>query len=150
MASDVEHNVQVLNGLIETTMDSVEGYRKAAEATGNESFRILFEDRAERRQQLAARLQAQVRRYGSEPYEEGSVLAKAHRAFLDLKEKVTGHSDTAVIEEVERGEAFLMAKFDEAMADDFLPGEVIEMVDEAYDEISADYEEIEALTPAPA
>ena len=148
MAADVEHNVAVLNGLIERTLDSVDGYRKAAESTANESFRILFEALAERRQQLTAKLQAQVRRYGSEPYEEGSVLAKAHRAFLDLKEKVTGHSDKAVIEEVERGEAFLMSKFDEVMADDYLSAEVAEIVDDAYDQISADREEIEALTHA--
>jgi len=148
MAADGEHNAEVLNGLIERTLDSVDGYRKAAESTANESLRILFEALAERRQQLTAKLQAQVRRYGSEPYEEGSVLAKAHRAFLDLKEKVTGHSDKAVIEEVERGEAFLMRRFDEVMADDYLSAEVAEIVDDAYDQISADREEIEALTHA--
>lgn len=66
-----------------------------------------------------------MRRYGAEPQEEGSGLAKAHRAFLELKEKVTGHSDKAVIEEVERGEAHLLSKFEKALADDELAEENI-------------------------
>lgn len=49
MVTGDAHNVHVLNGLIQRTLDSVDGYRKAAEVAEGESFRVLFEDRAQRR-----------------------------------------------------------------------------------------------------
>ncbi|MBV8592874.1 MAG: PA2169 family four-helix-bundle protein, partial [Caulobacteraceae bacterium] len=89
MASN-DHDIHVLDSLIETVLDSADGYRKAGEAAESPRFKTLFQDRARQRAALATRLQAEVRRLGGTPKDEGTLLAKAHRTFLDLKDKVTG------------------------------------------------------------
>ena len=50
----------------------------------------MFSDRAKRRQDLALKLRAEVRRHGAEPEDNGTALAKAHRAFLEIKDQVMG------------------------------------------------------------
>ena len=46
MTNPNAHDIKVLNGLIETTLDSADGYREAAEQTQDPHYRTLFERRA--------------------------------------------------------------------------------------------------------
>src|SRR3546814_7656272 len=83
-------NVATLNSLIATTLDSIDGYRKAADETNAAGFRDIFLSRANERQSVVANLQAKVRELGGEPEDDGTALASAHRAFLGLRDKLTG------------------------------------------------------------
>jgi len=145
MASPNDHAVQVLNGLVETTLDSADGYRKAAETARDPRFKTLFAARAQKRQQLCTELKAEVRSFGGEPRDDGSMLAATHRAFLDLKDKVTGENDTAIIDEVERGEDVLKAKFEKAAGDADLAPAARATVERAYASVKLDHDEISAL-----
>src|SRR5690606_24416314 len=98
-----DHDIKVLNGLIETTLDSIDGYREAAKETQNPTFRAMFEQRSFERQRVATELQGTVRQLGGEPEDDGSMLAKAHRAFLDIKHALS-KDDQAVVNSVENGE----------------------------------------------
>jgi uncharacterized protein (TIGR02284 family) len=145
MTTASEHAVKVLNSLIETTLDSAEGYREAAEATENPSLKTMFGQRAMRRKQLTGQLQAEVRTFGGEPDDDGSILAKAHRIFLDLQKTVTGGSEKSVIDEVERGEDFIKAKYEKAAQDRELPQVVSDLIREAFATIKADHDEVSLL-----
>ena len=57
MQADQGHAVKVLNSLIETTLDSANGYREAAENAPDGQLRTLFSERALRREELASQLQ---------------------------------------------------------------------------------------------
>ena len=62
------HEVRILNGLIETTIDSVDGYRHSAGEATNPQFAEIFRRRASEREQVVQRLREQVRALGgSEP-----------------------------------------------------------------------------------
>ncbi len=145
MATANEHAVHVLNGLIETTLDSADGYRKAAETADNPTFKTLFQNRAQKRERLCGELRSEVRSFGGEPKDDGSMLAATHRAFLDLKDKVTGSDDKAIIDEVERGEDYLRDKFEKAAADAELPAEARNCVERAYASVKADHDEISRM-----
>src|SRR5690349_16048417 len=111
MHSSDDHAVKVLNGLIETTLDSANGYTDAAENIDNSQFRTMFSERSARRMEIAHRLQSEVRSFGGEPEDSQSLLGKAHNKFVDLKNALTGgHNDKAIIDEVERGEDFIKDK----------------------------------------
>ena len=60
-----------------------------------------------------------MRRLGGTPEDDGSILAAGHRMFLKLRDSVSG-SDASVIDEVERGEDFIKAKYEAALKDDEL------------------------------
>lgn len=114
---DNSRSITVLNGLIANVLDSIDGYQKAAQDADSSRFAEMFNERARDRQSIVGDLQAAVATAGGEPEADGTLLAGAHRAFMGLKEVVTGRDDTAVLEEVERGESYLKARFEEALAD---------------------------------
>jgi uncharacterized protein (TIGR02284 family) len=59
---NTEHDIDTLNGLITVTIDSVDGYREAAKDSSNETFRTLFKDRANERDDVVVSLGACTRR----------------------------------------------------------------------------------------
>lgn len=140
-----DHAVKVLNSLIETTLDSANGYREAAENAQEGQLKTMFAERARRRQDLASQLQQEVRSFGGEPEQDQSMLGKAHNKFVDLKNAITGGSEKAVIDEVERGEDVIKAKFEKALEDDDLPTEARQAVTIAFESIRADHDQISAL-----
>jgi len=75
VAGPGQHDIKVLNTLIETTLDSVDGYTEAAKDAGNPGYKMLFERRAAERRRVVNNLQGTVRSLGGEPEDDGSVLA---------------------------------------------------------------------------
>ncbi len=142
---NAHHDVKVLNSLIETTIDSVDGYEKAAENTKNAEFRRIFEERCFERRQVCDSLRGEVRRMGGEPEDDGTMLAGAHRAFLKVRDAVMGGDDKQVIDEVERGEDFIKMKFEKAMKDEDLTPAALEAVTRAYGSVKSGHDQISAL-----
>ncbi|HEX9954494.1 MAG TPA: PA2169 family four-helix-bundle protein [Allosphingosinicella sp.] len=134
------HDVSVLNGLIETTIDSVDGYRRSAQEATNSRFSEEFLQRASEREEVVSKLRQQVRTLGGETQDDGSLLAAAHRAFLTLRDKVTGSDDDSVIAEVDRGESYLNAKWEAALADGELSQESRQLVQQLYTSVRAGHE----------
>lgn len=149
MQGDREHTVKVLNSLIETTLDSVNGYRDAADSAQSGQYRTLFEERSRRRMDLTHQLQQEVRSFGGQPKDSQSMLGKAHNKFTELKSAITGgSSDKAVIEEVERGEDMIKAKYEKVLKDSELPADVRQRLTQAYETIRADHDEISRMKHA--
>jgi uncharacterized protein (TIGR02284 family) len=142
------HEVSVLNSLIETTIDSVDGYRHSAGEATSQQFAEIFRRRAEEREQVVQRLRDQVRALGGTPEEEGGLLAKAHRQFLSLRDAVTGGDDKSVIAEVDRGESYLNAKWEAALADDALSSETKRLLNELYQSVRSGHDQWESMNKA--
>lgn len=143
--ADRDNDISVLNSLIATTLDSVDGYTEAAGDIENPRYGSVFSDRARERREVVSDLQAEVRRLGGDPEDDGTVLAGAHRMFLDLKAKVTGQDDKAIIDEVERGEDHIKAKFDDALSDEDLSPEVRAAVLKANQSVQAGHDQMRDL-----
>lgn len=144
MSTTNDHHVEVLNDLVEATLDSALGYREAAKDAKNPRFKSLFEKRSMERHQLTAELQAEVRGLGGTPQDEGSILASAHRVFVNLKNTVTG-SDESIVDEVEAGEDHIKAKFEKAMQREKLSAPVQDTVSKVYAVVKADHDQMREL-----
>ena len=138
-------NEATLNSLIATTLDSADGYRKAAEKAENERYRSMFTDFAGQREAIVSDLQAEVRAIGGNPEDDGTILAAAHRAFLSLRDAVTGNDDTAIVNEVERGEDHIKAKYDAALKDGKLTGSSDAAVRKAYVSVKEGHDRMSQL-----
>ena len=134
-SGDAGHDISVLNSLIETTIDSVDGYRRSAQEATSSRFSSQFLERASEREQVVSKLRDRVRALGGNPEDDGSVLAAAHRAFLSLRDKVTGSDDKAVIAEVDHGEKYLNEKWETALKDDRLSQETRGVIQQCYDSV---------------
>ena len=92
-------------------------------------------------------LQQAVRREGGEPVDDGTVLASAHRVFVDMRSSIS-KGDKAVIEEVERGEDHIKAKYNEALKDEKLSLTARETIQEAYTSVRMGHDQMSALKHA--
>jgi uncharacterized protein (TIGR02284 family) len=141
-------DVGVLNTLIATLLDSVEGYEKSAEDIDNQELADKFKARARERQAAVAKLQAAVAAEGGKPEDDGTLLGGAHRAFQSLKEAVIGRDEKTIVGEVERGEDYLKAKFETALGEVDLSATARAAADEAWQSVRAGHDEMSALKHA--
>ncbi len=146
--ADRDYDIKTLNSLIATTLDSVDGYTEAAKDIENQRYGAMFTARAKERRQVVGDLQAEVRRLGGNPEDDGTVLAGAHRVFLDLKAKVTGQDEKAIVNEIERGEDHIKAKFDDAIGDTNLSIETVAVVQKANGSVQQGHDQMRDLKHA--
>ena len=109
-----DYDIRMLNDLIEATLDSADGYAEAAKDSSR--YAEMFAARGFERRAAATVLQEQVATLGGTSPDEGTLLAAAHRLFVNLRQTLGG-GEVAVVDEVERGEDHIKAKFDDAMKD---------------------------------
>lgn len=145
MSSSTDHDIKVLNTLIETTIDSAEGYGEAAKDAENTRYAALFQQRAAERRQVTQRLQQQVRALGGNPEDDGTVLAKAHRIFVELRAKMCSKDDTAIVDEVERGEDHIKAKYADALKDNDVSASTRSAINEAYVSVKTGHDQMRDL-----
>lgn len=143
-----DHDIDTVNGLIKTTIDSIDGYRAAAKDADSSQFQSMFFDRANERETVANKLQQYVQQNGGTPTDSGSVAAGAHRAFMNLKDAVTGSDDKAVIEEVERGEDHIKEKFESAITDHDVSAEARDLISQCYQSVLAGHDQMRNLKQA--
>lgn len=142
------HDVATLNSLIATTIDSVDGYAEAAKDSESGRFAAIFNDRSAERRAVMTKLQSEVTRLGGEPEDDGTMLAGAHRMFVNLKSVVTGRDEKAIVDEVERGEDHIKAKFEDALADTDLSPSVQTVIRECYASVKSGHDQMRDIKHA--
>jgi len=123
----------ILNGLIAILKDSERGYEQAADLVDNIGVKTLFSEYGNQRSGFATELANIV---GSRSMDEASVpdgtpLGGLHRAFIDLRTKLSGNDDAAVLSEAERGEDTAVNAYKSAL-DKTLPENVREVIQRQY------------------
>lgn len=136
-----EDHIKLVNGLVETTIDSADGYETAAKDAEGARYKDLFERRAQERRSIASELQEEVRRLGGEAKDDGTILAAAHRAFVNLKGAVT-KGDEAVINEVEAGEDFIKAKYEKALEDTDVDPQTRRVIEKAWTSVKSGHDQM--------
>jgi len=142
-----EHDIKTLNALIETVIDSADGYTQAAKEAAGSRFTAIFERRGAERQELTTRLQSKVRALGGTPEDDGTLLAGAHRMFLNLRNAMSS-DDTTIVDQVEAGEDHIKHKFEDAQRDNELSPATRADIDEAHLVVKAGHDEIRDLKHA--
>jgi uncharacterized protein (TIGR02284 family) len=112
-------NKTTLETLIDTTYDSVAGYRKAAELAHSPQLRQALVNQADKRQQTLDAMNQELVRLGGELVTKGTAAGGLHRLWLDLT-AMFENGDEAAIERVDEGEEYLAEKFDAALETDGL------------------------------
>ena len=111
------NNIELLKDLTQTTYDSVEGYRKAAETAEKSAFKKAFERRRNMRAKTLQHLNNALLANSQPPITDTSVQGEAHQLFLTLTDTFAD-GDSAIIARVEEGERYITNKFENALADD--------------------------------
>ncbi|WP_235908679.1 PA2169 family four-helix-bundle protein [Roseiconus nitratireducens] len=110
-----EETVDKLQKLIRANIDSYDGFKESAEEVSDGSLKALFKQAAEERSAMATELQNYVQLNGKEAEDEGSVAAKTHRVWMNIRSKLSGGSPHQVLVEAERGEDHIKAAYEEVL-----------------------------------
>jgi uncharacterized protein (TIGR02284 family) len=140
-----DRDIDVVNSLITTTIDSANGFERSGADTELPRFADMFREFSAERRKVVGRLQERVRALGGTANDDGSLAANLHRRWVDLRDAISRGGDHEIIEEVERGEDYLKGKYDEALADNELSAETLTVIREAYQSVRAGHDRVSAL-----
>jgi uncharacterized protein (TIGR02284 family) len=144
---DNQQVIKKLNYLLGTLRDGEKGYREAASEVESARFKTMFNQNAQQRAQLASELEQEIRRLGGDPKEGGSAGAALHRAWMNVRDAITGKDDYAIIAEVERGEDVAIENYQDVLKED-LPGDIKSIVIAQYETVKATHDSMRDLKHA--
>ena len=130
----METTRSTLKSLVETTFDSVEGYRKAAGTAKSPQLKAVLTQQAQKRQSTLDMLNQELVRTGSDSVTSGTTAGGLHRLWVDIT-SLFEKSDEAAAERVEEGEDYLVKKFEEALREQDLDPSARAAIEKAYLEV---------------
>ena len=145
--TDQTHDVKMLNSLLATVVDSIDGFKQATDASDTARFNAVFNEVAADRRGIANDIESQIRSQGGTPEEEGTLLGSAHRVLIKLRDMVSS-GDVAVVDEAERGEDYIKGKFRKAAEDADLTPKTRSFVTELSARVRAGHDRIRDLKHA--
>ncbi|MFL6468286.1 MAG: PA2169 family four-helix-bundle protein [Pyrinomonadaceae bacterium] len=148
--NDRERNdevISMLNELIETCEDGLEGFKQAAEGVKSDDLKRTFMKYSQERANYVADLQNLVRTLGGDPEDSGSTTGAIHRGWINIKSAVTGQDDSAILNECERGEDSAKSVYQNAQKQD-MPDYVRATVEGQYAGVLAAHDNIRMLRDA--
>jgi len=143
MADD---QIDTLNSLLETTIDSVNGYRNSADDLDSEKLRQAFRQNADDREQVVQKLTQEVRKLGGDPADSGSAMGGAHHVWEDIKGAISGHDEQAVVNQTESAEDYLKKQYEDALGK--LTGDPRQVVEQCYHQVRQGHDEISRMKHA--
>ena len=139
-----EKNITLLNGLIETSRDGVEGFKKCAEDAHDPQLKIYFQDRAKSCEEAVRTLSDEVRQYGGEPDKSGTAKGALHRVWIDFKTALTNKDNLAVLEECERAEDVALAAYEDALKEE-LPEKLRSLITQQLEGVKRNHDRVRQL-----
>lgn len=133
-----------LQYILGTLRDGEKGYREAAEQATDPQLKSMFSEYSGQRSQLAAQIETALSGMGEKPREGGSVGAALHRAWLGVRDAITGKDDYAVVAEAERGEDAAVQNYQDALKED-LPADVKNLLEQQYSTVKATHDRVRDL-----
>lgn len=128
------HSRTVLETLIDTVYDSIEGYRRAAETADNRGLKTVFSNQIDRRRRTLEMLNQELGRLGGQVLTKGTMTGALHQLWLKIADAFE-NGDEAAIDRVQEGEEYLAGKFEAALDHTDLEPQTRAVIEQALSEI---------------
>lgn len=112
--------IDKLQMLIRYNIDASEGFQKSSQEMENPHLAGLFRDLAQERAAMATELQEYVEWNNEEAQDDGSVKAAVHRAWIDIRSRLSSGDPSSILTEVERGEDAIKRTYEDVLKN--IPG----------------------------
>ena len=110
-----DETIAKLQKLIRANIDSYNGYHESAEEMDDAKLTSLFKEIGDQRSAMASALQNVVEFNGEDAEDDGSVAAKTHRIWINIRAKLNGGDPYVVLAEAERGEDHIKAAYEDVL-----------------------------------
>ncbi|KAA1261451.1 hypothetical protein LF1_40010 [Rubripirellula obstinata] len=104
-----------LQKLIRANIDSYNGFHKSAEEIDDVQLTVLFKEIGDQRSAMASELQKFIEFNGEDAEDDGSVAAKTHRIWINIRSKINGGDPYVLLIEAERGEDYIRAAYEDVL-----------------------------------
>jgi uncharacterized protein (TIGR02284 family) len=139
-----QETIDALQELIQTNIDSRDGFRYSAEKIEDLTIASFFEQMAEEREQQANELSRFVQYNGEQPDRSGSYAAAVHRGWLAVREAVSTCNPYAVLAEAERGEDQIKRAYEKALREE--PGSAMnDVLTQQYAQVKSAHDRVRDL-----
>ena len=124
----------VIETLIDTVYDSIEGYRRAGETADTAGLKTVFSNQIDRRRRTLEMLNQELGRLGGEVITKGTMTGALHQVWLKITEAFES-GDEAAIDRVQEGEEYLAEKFETALEHTDLDPQTRTVIEQALTEV---------------
>ena len=126
-----------LNDIHDLLVDSEKGYKEAAERAEDPGVKALLSGLSKSRLALISDL-TNERLQLDRDYKPrtGTLKGDLHRAWMDLRDSLSSSENANVLKECERGENFLLERYEEVLEDRDLPSSTRELLTNQRNEVS--------------
>ena len=129
--------IKSLNKLLTTNYDAEKGYKESAEDVQDSRLKSWFREYAQQRYDFGHEIKAELSQLGGQPDKGTSLKADAHRMWIDIKSAIAGNNESAVLDEVIRGEEDAIESYDEVLNHAGLPAGTRNVVSRQRSQIQA-------------
>lgn len=136
----------ILNDLAQACFDSAEGFREAAEEVDNRPLTQLFRELSDQRSLFADELARLAAYKGTEPNTtHRSLSATARQWWMAARAKVAVDDVLAVLQEAERAEDVIKARYEDALQRYPTDSPIHERLVQQYDQVKAGHDRVRDL-----
>ncbi|WP_345331023.1 PA2169 family four-helix-bundle protein [Mucilaginibacter defluvii] len=144
--------VEILNDLVQINNDRISGFEKALKDLKEQDadIRYLFTNCIGQSHEFKMELATEVQALSNPKDVENttSVSGTLHRTWLDLKAKFTGHNTHSILEECEFGEDAILKAYNSALAEEYIPAYIREMLTKHNAILQKAHDEVKAMRDA--
>ncbi len=132
------HLISSLNHLLTRHHDAIKGYQEVQEKVDNKGFTKIFSDLAFSRKSFSRDLETEIKAMGYTPNNRSSIEGDLHRTWIKLKDLFVDGDEEKILEEVIRGEEYLLKAYVDVLGDENLSGDLYKKLEKQHNIIQAD------------
>lgn len=117
MNMDTKNDLTELRNIHDLLVDSHKGYMEAAERAEDPRVKQLLMTFAQERERLEGDVDSELRKQDPDAAHRdgGTIKGDLHRAWMDIRDSLTKSENANVLSECERGEGYLLMRYDEVL-----------------------------------
>ena len=139
-----------LNVLLTRNYDAEKGFEKAEKEVKNSDLKSFFKENYKKRYQFGHEIKEMIESLGGNPNKGSSLIADAHRFWMNLKELFAKNSEKAIIKECLRGEKIIIKDYEKALKSPAIRKDYREQLEEQLEYIRKSKEELKGMKMAVA
>ena len=143
-------DARVTKDLMETLKDGEDGFAAAAEMLADTERRDLaaeFRQFSQQRGEFYRELETLAASYGEDIDDSGSAAATLHRAWMSVKDTLSGDDPHGVLDAAEQGEDHAVSEYEKSLEDDISQG-LRTVVQRQFDAVKQSHDRVKHLRDA--
>lgn len=138
-----------LNDLYQYLQDSRNGYQECAASVDDRILKQKLQDLASKRQTMLDELRNCAAQVGVTLKDSGSTEGFLHRLFIDIKSLLSGGDKNSIINEIERGESYLIDAYQKVLLENFASESLKSICERQLEQVKTDVQQVKLRNTSP-